>query len=137
MTPDRRGSAIALWAELVAALKADDEAATRALIAPDFVIHEDESLPYGGVYHGPDGFMELSQTVWRMFGGSHFEPLYQLEDASGTRMCTVNTFTGTTKEGREVSAIINEVWTFRDGQATEARVWYYDAANVARAMRGD
>ena len=122
---------------LVEALKAEDEAATRALIAPDFVMYEDEGMPYGGVYRGPDGFFELIAKVWGTWGGTHFEPLYQIADPAGSRICAVVGFRGTPGQSTEpVEALINEVWEFRDGQAVEARVWYFDAPRLCRAIAG-
>lgn len=48
----------------VDAFQSGDDAATRALIGPDFVMHEDEGMPCGGTYRGPDGFFELVGKVW-------------------------------------------------------------------------
>lgn len=36
----------------------------RALIADDFEVCEAPSLPYGGLYRGPDGFVELIQKLY-------------------------------------------------------------------------
>jgi hypothetical protein len=131
------GDALVLHSKLVEATKALDNESTRSLIAPDFVIYEDESLPFGGSYHGPDGFIELCQKVWTAFGGPHFEVLYRLEEHGGNRMCTVNRFVAKTNAGRPIEALVNEVWEFRDGKAVEARVWYFGATDIARAMAGD
>ena len=122
---------------LVAALKSEDEAAIRALISPDFVMYEDEGMPYGGVYRGQDGFFELIDKVWRTWGGTHFEPLYQIADPAGSMVCAVVGFRGTPGQSTEaVEALINEVWEFRNGQAVEARVWYFDAPRLCRAIEG-
>ena len=128
-------SPVDLLAALVDALKADDEAAVRALIAPDFVQYVDEGMPYGGTYHGPDGFLELCARVWKTWGGTHFEPQYQIADPNGTKVCTVVKFQGTTGTASEpLETILAEVFDFRDGQAVEARVWYFDTARCVRAI---
>jgi hypothetical protein len=44
-------SPVDLLSALVDAIKADDKAATRALISPDFAFHLDGGMPYGGVFH--------------------------------------------------------------------------------------
>ena len=129
------GEALDVFHKLVAALKAGDDDATRALIDPDFVMHEDPSMPYGGIYRGPDGMLTLAKTVWSVWGGAHFELLHQLEEAGGQRMCTVNRFRGTPgKSKTEIEALINEIWTVRDGRMIEGRVWYYDATRIAKAI---
>lgn len=126
---------IDLYFALVDALKAEDEAATRALIAEDFVMHEDSGMPYGGIYRGPDGFFELIGKVWNTWGGSHFEPQYQIADPAGSKVCAVVLFRGTPGKSTEpVEALINEVWEFRDGQAVEARVWYFDSPKLCQAI---
>ena len=73
--------------------------------------------------------------VWAAWGGSHFEPDYQLADPAGDRICAVVRFRSTSKRtGEPVEALINEVWTFRDGKAVEARVWYFDSPSLCRAL---
>ena len=124
-----------LYFRLVDVSKSSDPAAIREVIAPDFVIHEDPGMPYGGVYRGPEGFEELIGKVWAAWGGSHFEPEYQIADPAGSNVCAVVRFRSTNKRtGEPVEALINEVWTFRDGQAVEARVWYFDSPSLCRAL---
>jgi len=130
------GKALDVYYKMVEVMKAGDDEATRALIDPNFVMYEDESMPYGGIYRGPDGLMELIYKVWNTWGGSHFEPQYQLEEPGGDRVATVVHFKGHLgKSKTPVEAIINEVWTIRNGMAVEARVWYYDATRIARAIQ--
>jgi ketosteroid isomerase-like protein len=130
-------SAVDLLSALVDALKAGDEQATRALISPDFVIHLDGGMPYGGSYHGPDGFLELTTTVFSAWGGSDFEPQYQLTDESGSRVCTVVRFTGKPGGSSEtLETMLSEIWEFRNDQAVEARVWYFDTDRLSKAMSG-
>lgn len=126
-----------LYFKLVDVTKSGDPAALRAIIAPDFVIYEDEGMPYGGTYHGPDGLEALMGKVWAAWGGSHFEPEYQIADPKGDSVCAVVRFRSTNKAtGEPVEALINEVWTFRDGKAVSARVWYFDSPGLCRALSG-
>jgi ketosteroid isomerase-like protein len=130
-------SATELLSALVDALKAGDEQATRALISPDFVIHLDGGMPYGGSYHGPDGFLKLTTTVFSAWGGSDFEPQYQLTDETGSRVCTVVRFTGKPEGSSEtLETMLSEIWEFRNDQAVEARVWYFDTDRLSIALSG-
>jgi len=132
------GNPVDDYFRLVEITKAGNPAAIRGIIAPDFVMHEDPGMPYGGVYRGPDGFEELLGKVWAAWGGSHFEPAYQIADPAGDRVCAVVRFRSVSpRTGEPVEALINEVWTFRDGQAVEAQVWYYNSPGLCRALTGE
>ena len=121
--------------KLVDAIKAGDDEATRALISPDFVLYQDGGMPYGGVYHGPDEFMKLIGEVWTLWGGSHFEPQYQLTEPGGTKMCAVVYFRANIGDsGETVDTMLSEIWDFRDGQAVEARIWYHDTPRLVAAL---
>lgn len=119
---------------LVDAIKAGDDDATRALISPDFVLYQDGGMPYGGVYHGPDEFLSLCAEVWKTWGGTHFEPLYQLTEPGGTRICAVVYFKADIGGGEFVDTTLSEIWDFQNGQAVEARLWYHDTPRLVEAL---
>src|SRR2546423_6348685 len=48
------------WYEHVMAGELEEAA---AMMADDFVLHEPPELPYGGEYHGPQGFLEVMQRI--------------------------------------------------------------------------
>lgn len=126
-----------LYFQLVDAIKAGDDDATRALISPDFVLYQDGGMPYGGTYRGPDEFMKLCKEVWTLWGGTQFEPLYQIADPDGTRICAVVYFKAKPGQASEpVDTTLSEVWEFRDGQAVEARIWYFDTKRLSAALAG-
>ena len=52
-----------------AAFKAQDTATMEALLAPDFVIHEADGLPYAGTYQGFAGWMELLGRIGSTWEG--------------------------------------------------------------------
>ncbi|MFD0094667.1 nuclear transport factor 2 family protein, partial [Bacillus cereus] len=119
-------NATELYFKLVEAIQAGDDAATRAMFSPDFVLYQDGGMPYGGTYRGVDEFMELWGRVVATWGGTHFEPLYQIADPNGTRICAVVYFKakpGSSKVTETVDTTLAEIWEFKDGQAVEARIW--------------
>lgn len=124
-----------LYFDLVDAIQSGDDEATRALISPDFVLYQDGGMPYGGVYRGPDEFMKLCGEVWALWGGSHFEPQYQLIEPGGTRICAVVYFRANIAGTDEtVDTMLSEIWDFKDGQAVEARIWYHDTPRLTAAL---
>jgi hypothetical protein len=48
---------IAIYNQLVVALRADDDEATRRFFHDDFKFHEDPGMPYGGEFEGADSFI--------------------------------------------------------------------------------
>lgn len=128
-------NALGLYFKLVDAIKAGDDEGTRALISPDFVLYQDGGMPYGGVYRGPDEFMQLIKEVWTLWGGTHFEPCYQIADPDGMRICAVVYFRAKLEQAAEpVETTLSEIWEFRDGQAVQARIWYADTPRLCAAL---
>jgi ketosteroid isomerase-like protein len=62
-TTPRHAANFELMSRLTAALAAGDWEATAALLHPDFVFHQPDALPYGGVYKGVEGFRTCFERV--------------------------------------------------------------------------
>lgn len=132
-------SACDLYWKLVEVIKAGDDEATRALIAPDFVLHQDEGMPYGGFYRGPDEYMDhVAHLFGNVWVGANFTPRYQIADPDGTRLCTVVHLSGNIGPASTfVETEVNEIWEFRDDQAIKATNWYWNTTAINRALAGD
>lgn len=52
---------------LQAAIMAGDFEGIRAYVDDDFVLYEPEALPYGGVFRGPQGFIDLAKKIRELF----------------------------------------------------------------------
>lgn len=117
---------------LLQACNDDDEETLRGLIDPSFVMYEDEGMPYGGTFHGYEGFRKVQHTVYSTWRDHAVENICFLEDADQEHMCMVMRLAGRPGKSDDwVEAIVNEVWTVRDGKAVEARVWYFDTKRLA------
>jgi ketosteroid isomerase-like protein len=130
-------NATELYFKLVEAIQAGDDAATRALFSPDFVLYQDGGMPYGGTYRGVDEFMGLWEAVVATWGGTHFEPLYQIADPNGSRICAVVYFKAKpekTAVAETVETTLAEIWEFKDDLAVEARIWYFDTKRLSAAL---
>jgi ketosteroid isomerase-like protein len=100
--------------------------------APDFVLHQAEGLPYGGVWRGHDGlrrfFAAMSRT-WAAFdfGEQAFlattSPLVVLTSVRARARAT----------GRELEFPILQTITVAGGRITEVRPFYWDTAAIAAA----
>ena len=123
---------IGIYNQLVIALRGDDDEAAHAFFHPDFQVHEDPGMPYGGTFQGADGFIALRRkvrTYWQL------EILSKCVAPEGDRLVIVLRLTGQ-PEGPVASmeTLVTVVWTFRDGKATEAKVLYFDTPPLARAI---
>jgi ketosteroid isomerase-like protein len=109
-----------------------DFAPLRQFFAANFVLHQAEGLPFGGVWRGHDGlrrfFAEMSRT-WAVFelGEQAFlsttSPLVVLTNVRARARAT----------GRELEFPILQTITVADGRITEVRPFYWDTAAIAAA----
>ncbi|WP_410668744.1 nuclear transport factor 2 family protein [Amycolatopsis sp. cmx-4-68] len=109
-----------------------DFAPLEQFFAPDFVLHQAEGLPFGGVWRGHDGlrrfFAAMSRT-WAVFelGEQAFlsttSPLVVLTNVRARARAT----------GRELEFPILQTITVADGHITEVRPFYWDTAAIAAA----
>jgi ketosteroid isomerase-like protein len=87
--------------------------------SPDIEWHEAESLPYGGVYNGPQEvvdnvFMKLA-TEWDDFKAIPNEYI-----DGGERIVALGEYSGTFKtSAKNMRAPFAHVWTFNDGIITK------------------
>jgi ketosteroid isomerase-like protein len=104
------------------------------MLDDDFAIHEVDSLPYGGVHRGRDGFAalmtELSAKWWSSIS-------FDVETiaAEGDRVVAYGmmTLTGLTT-GRTVRMPAAELWTLNAGRVRELRILYGDVVLANRVM---
>ncbi len=68
----------------LAALNTGDHEAQGAMMAPDFVVVEAESLPYGGTYRGIEGWKALTKAVIGCWSGFSIERLEVAGESADT-----------------------------------------------------
>ncbi|WP_216853174.1 nuclear transport factor 2 family protein [Phytoactinopolyspora halotolerans] len=100
--------------------------------APDVVLHQADSLPYGGIWRGHEGlkqfFLAMSQA-WDAFEMvdqeflSDTSPLVVLTRVRARARAT----------GRELRFPILQTITVEDGRITEVHPFYWDTAAIAKA----
>lgn len=101
-----------------------------ALFHPDSVIHETTALPFGGDYHGPDGFRRLLGAMLADFEFQALDPEYLPlgEDAIAVRMGARFT---SRRSGAVVQFPVVEIYTMKDGLIHDVDVYYKDPSAVA------
>jgi uncharacterized protein len=118
-----------------AAFAAGDMATVAALLDPELVWHEAESLPYGGVYHGPDAVMEnIFMAIARDWDDYAAEP--QLFIDGGDHIVVLGEYRGVHREsGGRMQVPFAHVWRMAGGRLVEFHQ-FTDTAGWLAAARG-
>jgi ketosteroid isomerase-like protein len=115
--------------------RGDRDGAYAQCMAEDCVLHEAESLPYGGVYQGRDHMKRVLAGVTGRFDEFRFEIRNYL--AGGDEVVVHLHMSGVGRESRKPFALpVMELWRFRDGQAIEMRPFLYDGTALIAALEG-
>jgi uncharacterized protein len=110
--------------DIPAALKALDE---------DLVIHQQESLPYGGRYEGHAGFQKLFQNQAEQWDGLHYAPQEFIGD--GETVVVIGQLTGKSqKSGKNLDIAMYELWRMRNNKAIEGYSIVYDTAKMLEVL---
>jgi uncharacterized protein len=106
-----------------------------ALMDPAMVWHEAETLPYGGVYHGPDAVLEsIFMAIGRDWDDYVAEPLRFID--GGDHAVVLGEYRGVHRaSGGSLKTPFAHVWRFRDGRLVEFHQ-FTDTALWLAAMRG-
>ena len=128
---------LTLYSNLLDAMRAENDAVTEKLFHPDFEIHEDPGMPYGGEARGGANFLVLRLKVYASWGPKCLELQFKTSDPSG-RHATGFFKLFDRRPGRsgELVGHVSLVWTFEDGLAREVYVFYYDTPRLSALLAG-
>jgi ketosteroid isomerase-like protein len=119
-----------LLARVYATAGTRDWDAVEALIHPDFVLYEANSLPFAGEWRGKDALQRCAAAMYATWADTNLEML----DCTGgdTWAVMVIRLTMHPKDGSEpFTQTICEAGCFEDGLLRELRIHYFDAAEIA------
>ena len=106
--------------------------------APDVVIHEAESLPYGGTYHGLDGAERHAyayEETWAPLQAPGIRSLNAEVLDAGETVVVLWRQRGQTPDGnRSIDLPAVSVYRMRDGRIAESRMFLQDTAVIARFL---
>jgi len=127
--------ALTLYTNLLAAMRAENDEVTEKLFHPDFAIHEDPGMPYGGEAKGGANFLALRRKVYATWGPKCLELLFKTSDASGKHATGFfKLFDNRPGKAGDLVAHVSLVWTFEDGLAREVFVFYYDTPRLSALL---
>jgi len=100
------------------------------LLHPDAEIREADSLPYAGVYHGLEGFLNLVKTVFTSFRDTKVK----IEDiiGEGDMVIVLASLSGYSKHSDERFRMpVAEVWRVVDSRIRSITPYYFDTARLS------
>jgi hypothetical protein len=126
---------VELYMRIVKAMRAEDDSVTLKYFAPDFVVHEDPGMPYGGVLNGASSFLKLRLKVYDTWGPDCLKLLFVCGEPNGTHAAAYFKIVGQPAGAfASIESYVTVMWTFRDDLAVEARVFYYDTPRLSKAI---
>lgn len=136
---DAAQSNLDLVASGYAAFASGDMDAVMSLMAPELIWHEAESLPYGGIYHGPEAVMEnVFSAIVQDWDEYQAEPMRFID--GDDHIVVLGEYRGIHREsGKRLQVPFAHIWRMKDGrliefhQFTDTMAWI-EAAERARAV---
>ncbi len=126
---------VALYMQLLQAMRSPDNSVALQYFAPGFIAHEDPGMPYGGKAHGGAEFLRLRGKVYDAWGPGCLKLEYVTGDPEGNHAAAHFLLVGKPNGAAEtVEGNVVVVWAFSNGLADEARVYYFDTPRLARAL---
>ncbi len=121
--------------KIFAASAASDWELVRAHLHEDVRIIEADSLPYSGIFSGPDGFIALNQQVFGTWEDSKNTIEHILAD--GDHVVILGTMSGRGRGSGEFFTVpLAAVWRFEDSKVKEIRPFYFDTKLMHDAHYG-
>ncbi|MEV6278615.1 nuclear transport factor 2 family protein [Nocardia sp. NPDC051832] len=103
-------------------------------LAADVVMHQASSLPYGGEWHGHEGFRRFIAAMGDNWDGLWFDEQHFVSDQDRVVVFSRGRLRAR-HTGRMLETSLLQWISFRDGLITEFRPYYHDTAAVLAALR--
>ncbi len=116
---------LAIQQRVLAAFATGDEATINLLVHPDFILEGPKSLPYGGTYHGPAGFLAFRAKFLETLDIEALTSGENFVSASGSIVGEIFLSVKLKSTGQHLSSSILEKWQFSDGKATRLTAHYF------------
>lgn len=112
-----------------------DLAAVAARLDPRFLAEQDATLPFGGLWHGADGFSRMGAAILAAYPGFTVEPT--AFRPSGSAVLVLTRVRAPAADGRPaLDQPMIEFWRVEDCRAVECRPFYSDLAATAASAAG-
>ena len=117
------------------AAAANDQAAMAAILDPEVVVTEAESLPFGGRHVGFAAFQALVRRVFLLWRDTRVDVERLIGD--GEYVVVLATMHARSKaDGAALGMPIAEVWRLENGRVKEIRPFYFDTRKFVDLLDG-
>jgi len=130
MTTEEAQATVGRFMQAIVEERFDD---ARGLLHEEFVVYEAGGVPYGGEYHGPQGFFELLGKMNEGLVPTPGRPIRFLVADDTVAIRSRLKFTARAP-GESVERSLVETYTVRDGLIVELDVYYKDPSAVAALL---
>lgn len=112
--------------KIYAAMFKGDMETVKRFVAADILVHEAESLPYGGTYRGPAGVDRLARLIYSTWEDMDTQ-LIEITAGGDYAVALMHFSAKGKKTGKSFSFPIAEAWRFNaEGKAIEWCPFYFD-----------
>lgn len=104
---------------------------------PGIVIHEADSLPYGGDHRGPQGakrYAYRSRRTWRFLQSPEDIKLGATSLDGGDRVVALFRHRARSADGKKVDLPVVGLYEVRGGRVVEARMFHFDTAELSQFL---
>lgn len=115
------------------AMRSGDINTCLEMIDPGLVFSEADSLPFGGDYHGKDGFLQLLRNVGRHLKVELATP--EITGGDGLVAVRVHGTMTARATGRSMPMDVVDLYRLSDGKITRVEVFYKEPTAVADLCR--
>jgi uncharacterized protein len=102
----------------------------KPLVADDLVVHVPEGIPYGGVYRGWQGYLNIFAAMGKFWSELKIGPSqFATYD---NKVAVISHLNGRiARSGKDVSMPLAEVWEIKGGQISGITAFYFDTKLLA------
>ena len=103
--------------------------AVEALVHPEFVLYEAESLPFGGEWKGKDALQRCAAAMYATWEEASVN-IHEITGGEEWAVVVLSLTMKSKKTGRTFTQTVNEAAQFENGLLKALRIHYFDAAEV-------
>jgi ketosteroid isomerase-like protein len=104
----------------------------RPFFADDFILYEAEGLPFGGVYRGWQGYLEVLDKLNKFWSAGRAQASREFIPYGENKVIIHFTLDGhITKNGKHVQMPIVAIWELKDGKIYSIRPFFFDTKLIA------
>lgn len=104
---------------------------------PEIVIHEADSLPYGGDHRGPEGARRHAHgfwRTWRFLQSSEETKLGATFLDGGDRVVVLFRHRAHSADGKKIDLPVVGVYAVRGGKVVETRMFHFDTVQISEFL---